>query len=482
MESLYNKLGITAKYSKGAVPLGVSATGVPLYGSPKAIADNSPDLAARLTDHYQTGLNVIGAATKEDNAHLDNLKNVLKDPQTLTLLDNHRAKGDAEAFGKTISKLTGHGNTEEAKAAFDAWGVMTPNQKGASIMHIGGNAQAMNDKEYLPGVPTGTALELQKQGIPMKDVRANWQQVSALNEAIGHEGDSASNIKRIARGGYLGPVQKLTENDVKFYGLNPAPQYGVGALEMPQNPAKVPQGYTVAGIDNGKQIVVPQGNEASVAFNPQVNGTAGGVYSTWKDAHKLNAVNGSAGGSAMYKKLTQMFDINPTALGKTLDSQIAGKGTLSEKSAGLAHSVLTTGDPSGAAAMNPTLLPEALGKAGIQSRDVGYKLANQAYAEGRINDSHLFAIQRSLDNIFHGDTTLHQIAPILKNVMPVPVARIDTGKKVQPGLTGGGVTGTPAAKGGTQMGDGGSALGAPTSKPNAAGSSMKGFDVGGATS
>ena len=268
----------------------------------------------------------------------------------------------------------------------------------------------------MPGVNTQTALDLQKQGIPMKSVKGNWQQVSALKDGISHNDstDNVAAIKQVARAGFLGTAQNLSQSDQNFYKTSPAPQYGVGALEMPQN-GSVPTGYSVAGTQNGKQVIVPQGNEASVAYNPSVNGTAGAIYQKWEGAGKLTATNGSTGGSNMYKGLTTLYDTNPKALGTALDKQIPGKGTFVDKAHGLTTNVLTTGKIEGTKATTKEAALTTLGKAGIQSKDVGYKLANQAYAEGRINDSHLFTIQRSLDDLFHNDKALNHIAPTTTN-------------------------------------------------------------------
>lgn len=409
MESLYNKVGITTEPQPGTVLLGIDANGRNLYGNPTLANDATPDVAPRLAENFQTRLNQIGAATKEDNDHLDNLKEVVKDPETVKTLDLHRAANNKTEFGKMISRLVG-AKSDQTNAAYDAWGVMSPNQKTVSLLHIGGKEDDLYNREFLPGVNTKTALDLQEKGVPMKSVKGNWGQIDALHKAIGHEGDNVSAILRAARSNQLGPVQNLTDQDEKFYGTRPAPQYGIGALELPAS-NNIPKGYTVAGQVDGKQIIIPQGNEASVAFNPKFNGPAGAVYSKWKDAGVAPALNGSKGGSNMYKTLTTLYDTNPKALGKALDFQIPGKEPFTEKVNGLTLSVLTKGTPTGTKAINNDATLKELGVSGIQSKEIGYKLANQAYAEGRINDSHLFAIQRNLDELFDKDAALSHIAP-----------------------------------------------------------------------
>lgn len=409
MESLYNKVGITTVPQPDTVLLGIDANGKNLYGNPNISNDNTPGVASKLAQNFQTKLNQIGVASKEDNASLDHLKSVVSDPTTLQTLDLHRARNDKSEFGKTVGKLIG-ATPESAGAAYDAWGVMSPNQKGMTLLHASGKEQEFHDKEFLPGVNTKTALDLQDQGIPMKSVKGNWQQIDALHQAIGHEGDNVSAIKRAARSGQLGPVQNLTPEDQSYYKTAPAPQYGVGALEMPATNA-APQGYSIAGTFAGKAIIIPQGNEASVAMQPKYNGSAGGIYSKWKDAGVGEATNGSQGGSNMYKTLTTLYDTNPKALGTALDKQIPGNGDFLDKVHGLGVKVLTTGTLEGSKPLSKEEALKQYGTAGIQSKEIGYKLANQAYAEGRINDSHLFAIQRGLDDVFDGDKALSHIHP-----------------------------------------------------------------------
>lgn len=138
MESLYNKLGITSQQAPGTVPIGLSASGTPLYGSQQALNDNTPDLPVKLASTYKEGLNVIGAADKDTNEHIDNLILKLKDPYTVDILNQHRASNDPKKFGKTLGELMGTSTPEATTAIYDAWGVMTPNQKGAALLHSAG--------------------------------------------------------------------------------------------------------------------------------------------------------------------------------------------------------------------------------------------------------------------------------------------------------------------------------------------------------
>lgn len=410
MESLYNKVGISSVPGPGLILLGIDANGKPLYGTPELANNSTPDIASKLAQQFKQSLTTIGAATPEDVTHLEKLSGTLSNPQTLQELDSKRALNDKASFSSAVGKLVG-GDAESAKAAYDAWGVMSPNQKAVSLLHINGKTLEIKQKEFLPGVDVNTAINLQDQGIPMAAVRGNWQQIDALHSAIGHEGDTTSAIKRAARSGQLGSAQTLTPSDQKFYQLTPAPQYGLGALEMPQK-TQIPKGYSIAGAKDGKQVIVPQGNEASVAYDPKYNGLAGAVYNKWSEANKRTALNGSQGGSNMYKTLTTLYDTNPKALGAAVDTQIPGNAPFADKVHGLAVKVLTTGDGNNAKAMTKEDALKAYGAAGIQNKEIGYKLANQAYAEGRINDSHLFAIQRGLDDTFNNDQALAHISPV----------------------------------------------------------------------
>jgi len=422
METFYNKLGLSTQPQQGAVFVGVNDKGEKLYGDPALSNDTNLTTVPKVISDFQSNLQSIGANTKEDDEHLNTLNKAVQDPTLFSRLDKARGSSDPKMFNKVVASFKRGVTEEEINAAYSSWGVLSPTQKQAAVMHLGADDKTYYDRDYLPGVNTRTALDLNKQGIPMKNVKGNWSQIEALHTSIGHEGDSVSAIKRAARSQMIGPAQKMDGQIMSYSKATPAPQYGIGALELPVT-SVIPKGYSVAGKTGINQVIVPQGNEASVVYNPKYNASAGAIYATWPDAGKGQALNGSTGGSNMYKTLTTLYDTNPKALGTALDKQIPGEGLLPDKSNGLALQVLTKGKIDGAKPVSKDLLLKEYGKAGIQNKDIGYKLANQAYAEGRINDSHLFAIQRSLDDTFDDDRTLHFISPS-KTVTPDKQGRI----------------------------------------------------------
>lgn len=422
MEDLYHKIGITAEPQQGTAFLGTAASGAPLYGVPLRPQTNTPGYALNNWLGTAKGLDSIGALTQEDTNHVVRIANAMADPSTVNQLDAHRSQEDLPAFKSTLGKAVG-GTPESSKALYDAWNVLNPTQKNLGIAHASPATNDIAKKEYVPGVDNEQALKMQTQGIPMRDVKNNFAQLSAIRTAIGEEApeSNVTLIMQAARSGQLGPAQKISQSDIKFYGLTPAPQYGIGAMDMPKGRVP-PQGFTVAGTTGDVQTVVPQGNEASVSYNPTLNKAAASIYNTWGEANKKAVTNNTVGGSNLYKSLTVLYDTNPKALGRAIDSQFPGEGDFNAKLQGGSVQLLTTGSLDKAKPMDDATALRALSKAGIQNKEIGYKLSNQAYAENRINDVQLFGIQRGLDNLFHGDKTLSHISPVKINKGPLPIA------------------------------------------------------------
>jgi hypothetical protein len=189
-------------------------------------------------------------------------------------------------------------------------------------------------------------------------------------------------------------------------------------------------GYTAIGKVNNKNILVPSqnGGTASAMSTPDVATRAAyQVYKNWDQPDGgAKQQQGVIGGSALSGGLSSMATSNPYTLGAiathasfqnvaptstddlghvmqmggiTLNRLVDGKVDAETDQKGLGYQVQGPMNPQN---YNTTVtaLKGAYSQNGVPSKEVGYQLANQAYAEGRMNESQHAAALQSMNMIF----------------------------------------------------------------------------------
>ncbi len=188
----------------------------------------------------------------------------------------------------------------------------------------------------------------------------------------------------------------------------------------------MPQGYMKVKDTKTNSIIVPQANAGSAYVStPDVaTESAAQIYNTWKSNGPVKQTQGIKGGSALAGGLGNMAASNPYTLGAVVThatlANVASDDTGDlQHVADLANVSLqrlihgnTDNDKKGVvkgfdgefneksygAAMKQ--LRGEYAKAGISSKEIAYQLSNQAYSEGRFDESQTIALQRTADMVF----------------------------------------------------------------------------------
>lgn len=442
--------GLTNKPTPQDVHVGFNSAGDKVFSNPQLSNNTSTEVGKQWISTSGMSLGAMGAFKdhNETTAFLG-IGEKAADPQFHNSLDTLKNAGDVQGFLKQMDKSSGPipSNDKTGYAAYklyDNWNSMSPSQKSIGIAGVGiqgfkfDDGKSFDTKNITPdinGVPplhASTGLALAGQGINVAPAARNWDQHSVIQETLYHPKNSTdivntSNSLGLLGSGMEGAAAQIDSATMKNYNVTPAPHYGVGAATIPVGQG-APTGYVPVGQVKGSTVVVPKANVGNVSINtPEVSTTnATNVYKTWDKAN-TPPTKGTVGGSALIGGLTSMAQSNPYSLGAVMThatyqhtgvpsdtTDMAHIGNLASttlnrlKSGGASkdidsqqNSLPVGGDFSEENfANNVKQIRGDYSKAGISSKEVGYQLANQAYAEGRLNESQHVAAQKTLDTVF----------------------------------------------------------------------------------
>lgn len=445
--------GISSTPQAGSISVGVDNEGSPVYASAALLKNNDSTVGSNLISRVKSVVEPFNVLSSEDSAKLDAISSEVSKPETLRMLDAAVQNKNKEQFvNKTLSAVKDRSKAASSTASelYQYWPQMSDSQKSLGLAALGvknyktSDGTSLNAKEIRPGLTVGKGIELASQGYNPYSLAKNWDQLQVLQKDAGVGGDvtqMASTAKTLGLLGYGkdgAAVPKISEGTLQSLGATPVSQYGVGALSVPAGKT-IPNGYrSIARTKEGTTVIVPAANAKSVApgTNDIVNGAtsisagAHNIYKTWiKKDVKTNSPNGALGGSAMVAGLNDLKGSNPVLyrklIGSTIDAKSSDKLEFASKLGGSTlGKLLSGGSGKEANAKGNSFSKDALegidaksltpdsynklirnqrslyAKEGIKSQSDGYQLANQAYAEGRINDAELVAAQQALDMIF----------------------------------------------------------------------------------
>jgi hypothetical protein len=447
-KSILNGVGLDKVGSDNTIKVGVDFRGDAVYSNRELANDRTPDKAVTIVNETGAALGAMGAFAdfKEAGRYFSNA-NQAADGNLHSKLDTLKAANDAKGFVSTLSKnqdRTGYAGYK----LYENWGNMSQAQKAIGIAGVGmqdftfDNGDTFKTKRLtpeIPGIPSMSAAEgltLSGDGINVAPATKYWSQLSAIQETQ-FAPKKASQVVGTANSlGILGYDQDgravaMTRPAMAEAGLEPAPQFGVGAALSPADQG-APQGYSIVKQLGNKKVIVPTANVGTSHIDaPDVSSeTSRKIYTKWynpKGVKPPTQEKGAVGGSALIGGLFDMATRNPYALGAVMTyenySNVSVPPELSDMAhvssmAGITMQRLMNGvankdiDTKGLAtkvegefnegnfssAMKNTRAEYA--KNGISSKEVGYQLANQAYAENRLNESQLVSAQQMLNMVF----------------------------------------------------------------------------------
>lgn len=437
-------VGISDTEQDGFLPAGFDTKGKQVYTNPALASSNDPQLGKGLTNQVSTLMDRLGVF-KDDPKAAEQLRtqgDTVTDPALYDSLNTARKAGSYSDFVNTMSKVFNVSQDEDVAYTnykmYENWPLMSQGQKSLALATIGSqslrdsNGQRIANKNItpdVPGAPSMTVSEgmvLQGQGINAGAAVNNWRQYADLQESI-YPAETATEVvmtgddNKALGYGMAGREVALRKETFDGIQATPQPQFGIGALSIP-NTSMVPDGYNTVYKDDKGKVIIPASNEGtSIVGNMATAFPASKeVYKNWnpKDA---KGQRGADGGSALTGALSRMAKINPHSLSAiSLAGVIKGndKDSLQLVSDLVAQSgiIASTGKaptkvdgmPTDGKQFNRNNHDEMMkayraqmSSQGIPNAEVGYYLLNQAWSEGRITESQLIASQRAIDMTFN---------------------------------------------------------------------------------
>lgn len=455
--------GIFATENQTTTYAGVSRTGADVFTS-KALA-SSPDitLGAQLIFALAGFVAPFNVLSKKEDEALKRAAKDITDRRLYAVLDKLYQDQKGDTFAATLIKAAGAPVDSRlsivcAVKVYDHWGVMSPAQKSMVIAAMG--IQLHKTPEGGPVcdlvIVSGEGLSFKvqdalnmlqagKNAYPLVD---NWDQIYRLLKVYNDKPTIESMIDFATSHNLLGRSQNgaavpgVSPDAIKQAGGKPAPQYGVGALATPKG-TPPPPGYASAADMPGGSIVVPNANADSAvgAFAGSLVGTKAGkdgisgdatrTYSKWNKADAKGVDKGSLGGSALVAGLTNLKSLNPylySAMVAFLARYSHGRIDSSNKAqygaslAGIALARIVSGKSEEKADRDGVAVAQAVHSSapddfaklqiniraayanfGVSSKADAYQLSNQAFAEGRVNESDLVAMQEIYNVVYDKD-------------------------------------------------------------------------------
>lgn len=449
-KSVLNTVGITKVPNKQDIKVGVDFKGDPIYSNPILANDQSVDTGKKITDTSAMALGAMGAFKDFNEAQsFAAIGRKASDSSFHSELDTLKIAQDPKGFVAAVSKFSDKNLTEYTSyKLYENWSNLSPSQKSLAIAGTGiqgfrfSDGQTFETKKLtpeIPGTPAMSAaegLDLAGKGVNVAPATRHWNQFATIQETLYPAKKAAdvvftANSQGLLGHGIDGRAVPVDENILSQSGAELTPHYGVGAATIPQGKG-IPKGYTAAANVGGRIVIVPEDNKGTVLIGaPDVaNRSASQIYSRWAaPENPVRQNQGVVGGSALVGGLYKMAGTNPYSLGAVV-TQSTYEHIGPKEQSNLQHVTETVGismqrllkgeankntDSKGIEfsrdgefnedTFNASMkeLRGELAKNGISSKEVGYQLANQGFAEGRFNASQFTALQRSLDMAFDND-------------------------------------------------------------------------------
>ena len=435
--------GITNQADSNTVNVGVDFKGNPVYSNAQLANNKDTSLGTTAAFHSGMALGAMGAFSSQDEA--DRYVAIglnAQDPNHHAKLDQLKSAGDVNGFvnaiGAANDRYTGY-------KMYENWNNFSPAQKSIGSSTTGIQNFKFNDGQTfetkrltpeIPGVPAmsaGDGLQLASQGINVPPATRKWNQLSAIQETQFTPKKSSDVVNTAQSLGILGydvdgrsvPIDNQKMSQMQ---MQPAPHYGIGAVTLPLS-SGTPTGYSIVKNMGDKNIAIPTANKGTALVNaPDVaSRSAGNIYGKWNKKDNVKQDRGVVGGSALSGGLDSMATTNPYSLGAVIThasfEHVDPKGKdndISHVSQLLNVSLnrLSTGDvgkstdgkenyPIHSGTFDEktygATVKDIRGKyaqQGVSSKEIGYQLANQGFAEGRFDESQATALHRSLDMVF----------------------------------------------------------------------------------
>lgn len=452
--------GVYSTPIPGSIPAGVSRTGSNVFVGENLASSPNSQAGAVLIHALAAFVTPFNILTKKEKEGMEKLLETSTNVSLLGVLDklNQERKGDQ--FAATLIKAIGAPTSHAlaivvAVALYDHWGIMSPAQKSLSIASMGiqihktDEGGAICDMKIVSGENTSftvkDALDMLQQGKNPYPMVQNWDQIYRLvsvynpkptNEALM---DFAASHNLLGKGPNDAAVMSVSKQGIEQSGSRPAPQYGVGALATPKG-SSPPDGYTeVANMPQGN-VIVPEANGSTAigavkgslvgtqAGAAGISGDAISTYSKWDKNGKKTENKGAEGGSALVAGLTGLKSSDPylysamvafiarfcdervtvsnpsqyiaSLVGISLARIVSGKAEEAADREGVAIAQNIHANTPADFAKLQINMRALYANFGVSSRADAYQLSNQAYSEGRINDSDLVAMQEVYEIIY----------------------------------------------------------------------------------
>lgn len=443
-------IGIYNTPKAGSSIVGSNTFGTPVWSSDALKNNKDIGLGGTAIGSIGTLYGSVGAFKDESEAaSFANIGQRAADETYLKQLDSFKSVDDAAAFTAAITNVTG-ADSDGASAhyaaskIYDNWNLLSPAQKSAAVAGMGvygykfSDGSSVNNKVVTPDVKGAGALnlkdvtELSSKGINVPPAVNKWKQLATIQDTFYKPDNSAGVVENMASMGMLGVGQEgkavaITPQQLGQIGASSVPHYGLGAISVARGQG-VPSGFIKTASIDDKDILIPSVNRSSsVVRNPVVaTENASAVYSQWTDK-ATHTRNGAVGGSALAGNLHAMAEMNPYSLGAVMvqdafSNQEVPKESLNDLTTSgrlmavtfhrlkegkvggsekAAEEINVEGDMSrGNFEKLRRNIRATYAKEGISSKEAAYQLANQAYAEGRIDDIQLVSAQKSLDMLY----------------------------------------------------------------------------------
>lgn len=444
-------VGISGMPRQGYSPVGSDFSGATVYSSDAL--KNSVNMNIGKDSIQKTGTLFGSVGVFKDLNEATTFNSIgekSSDPLYVQQLDSYKSAGDAKGFKDTLATIVPEAadpneSTYTSFKLFENWNLLSPAQKSAAVAAVGIQSYKFSDgttlgtKQATPSIPNTMSLSLADvtklagSGVNVAPAVNNWAQLTAIQDTFYTPESADGVVTNMASLGMLGVNDKgaAVNIDSRILGSAKAvstPQYGVGAVSVPKNTGNFSGYVKVASIDD-KDIFIPSVNRSTAVIKNPVVATdnSAAIYRSWSDTGK-SAAKGAVGGSALVGSLHAMAEMNPYSLSAVVVQDAFSNQDLPEEAPsdmatvanlmnvtfnrlkyGKAEVTLDKEDTLAAfdAPKNKQSF-DALRKLvrgeyaaeGISSKESGYQLANQAYAEGRINDTQLVSAQKTLDMLY----------------------------------------------------------------------------------
>lgn len=458
--------GIFSSPNPGARAAGNSKSGQSVFVSDKAAQSSDINAGAGLLHVLRMFVEPFHVLTKKEKEGMDELIKTASDNKLITALDNDHVNRNGEAFSVKLIRAIG-APTSHALAVvtalklYDHWGVISTAQKSLAIAAMGVQLHktdkngAICDLKIIDGKDQSftvkDALDMVQQGKNPYPLVQNWTQIYDLarvyNDRPSTENleDFASSHGLLGKGAGDAAIPGVSHRLIQAANAKPAPQYGVGAIAAPAG-SKPPQGYATAAASQQGSIIVPQANASSAAgaLQGSLVGTKAGAggsssdaaatYSKWDKKEAKTKDKGALGGSAFVAGLTALKQSSPylysamvaflakfshdkidssnpakyfaALAGVSLARIVAGKSEekADKEGSALAQSVGEATTPGDYAKLQVNMRG-LYANFGIASKADAYQLSNQAYSEGRIDESSLVAMHEIYNLVYDDHST-----------------------------------------------------------------------------